>query len=142
VPDEDESVTNAVANNMHYHVRNADKLLAAYRSTVTDSPQAEAMRSRARAWAKTIAAGFGAHREDSAPMAVDDITIVTGVDQRRSQLYLEHPKLADRGQIESTNAQLIASYCVSLTMARSVGGSARAFATHFLGSSPERANFL
>jgi hypothetical protein len=61
VPDEDDSETNAVANNMHYHVRNADELLAAYRATVIDSPQAEAMRSRARAWAKTIAAGFGAH---------------------------------------------------------------------------------
>jgi hypothetical protein len=34
---------------------NADELLAAYRSTVIDSPQAEAMRSQAPAWARVVA---------------------------------------------------------------------------------------
>jgi hypothetical protein len=58
VPAEDDGETNAVANNMHYHVRNADELLAAYRSTVIDSPQAEGMRSRARAWAATVMTGL------------------------------------------------------------------------------------
>jgi hypothetical protein len=58
IPAEDDATTNKVANDLHYHTRNADELLAAYRANVIDTPQSEAMRRAARAWAQTFATGL------------------------------------------------------------------------------------
>ena len=47
---------------MHFHLKEADAALSAYRDAVVNNPEAEGKRKIARAFARTILQGYGAGR--------------------------------------------------------------------------------
>jgi hypothetical protein len=55
----DDGKVDEAANDMHFHLKQADLHLANYTANVVDNPEGKARRERAQAYAKTIMSGFG-----------------------------------------------------------------------------------